>query len=138
MSVADSCDAELYCVSHEGSVVRDLRYRLATACIIAGGMAVVVASCASTDPNALGTLPIIETVPRSIPPELQTTTTAAVEIEYTVKRFDTLFEIARAFGVTMDALASYNNIKKGEYDTIQAGQVLKVPNPKNPSGTFAP
>lgn len=100
--------------------------------------AVGLVACASTDPNAIGTLPILQTVPRSIPVELQTTTTAAVEIEYTVKRFDTLFEIAKAFGVTMDDLAAYNGIKKGEYDTIQSGQVLKVPNPKNPSGTFAP
>ena len=69
---------------------------------------------------------------------MQTTTTAAVEVEYTVQRFDTLFEIAKAFGVTMDDLAAYNNIAEGEYDSIQAGQVLTVPNPKNPTGTFAP
>ena len=97
-----------------------------------------LAACASSDPNAIGTLPILQTVPRSVPIEMQTTTTAAVEIEYTVQRFDTLFEIAKAFGVTMDALASYNNIAEDEYDSIQAGQTLKVPNPKNPTGTFAP
>jgi LysM repeat protein len=97
-----------------------------------------LAACASADPNAIGTLPILQTVPRSVPVEMQTTTTAAVEIEYTVQRFDTLFEIAKAFGVTMDVLAAYNNIAEDEYDSIQAGQTLKVPNPKNPSGTFAP
>ena len=97
-----------------------------------------LAACASSDPNAIGTLPILQTVPRSVPVEMQTTTTAAVEIEYTVQRFDTLFEIAKAFGVTMADLAAYNNIAEDEYDSIQAGQVLKVPNPKNPTGTFAP
>jgi LysM repeat protein len=98
----------------------------------------VVSACASSEPNAIGTLPILNTVPRTVPIEMQTTTTAAVEIDYTVQRFDTLFEIARAFGVTMDDLADYNEIDRDEYDSIQAGQVLKVPNPSNPSGTFAP
>ena len=110
--------------------------------VIIGALAVSgvfgIAACASSDPNAIGTLPILQTVPRSVPVEMQTTSTAAVEIEYTVRRFDTLFEIAKAFGVTMDALAAYNNIAEDEYDSIQAGQVLTVPNPKNPTGTFAP
>lgn len=97
-----------------------------------------LAACAPSEPNAIDTLPILQTVPRSVPIELQTTTTAAVEVEYTIQRFDTLFEIARAFGVNMDDLAAYNNIERDEYDSIQAGQVLKVPNPQNPSGTFAP
>jgi LysM repeat protein len=110
---------------------------------IMGSMAVtlgviVVSACASSEPNAIGTLPILNTVPRTVPIEMQTTTTAAVEVQYTVQRFDTLFEIARAFGVTMDDLAEYNGIGQDEYDSIQAGQVLKVPNPSNPSGTFAP
>jgi hypothetical protein len=38
----------------------------------------------------------------------------------------------------MADLAAYNNIAEDEYDSIQAGQVLTVPNPKNPTGTFAP
>jgi LysM repeat protein len=105
---------------------------------LTGAAAIVVSACASSEPNAIGTLPILNTIPRTVPVELQTTTTAAVEVEYTVQRFDTLFEIARAFGVTMDDLAKYNNIGQDEYDSIQAGQVLKVPNPSNPSGTFAP
>ncbi len=100
-----------------------------------GGLA--VSACASSEPNAIGTLPILNTVPRTVPIEMQTTT-AAVEVEYTVQRFDTLFEIAKAFDVTMDELAAYNNIAEDEYDSIQAGQVLKVPNPGNPTGTFAP
>lgn len=95
-------------------------------------------ACASADPNAIGTLPILQTVPRSVPVAMQTTTTDPNAVEYEVKRFDTLFEIARAFGVTMDDLAAYNNIPKDEYNSIQAGQILRVPNPKNPSGTFAP
>jgi LysM repeat protein len=110
--------------------------------VIIGALAVSgvfgLAACASSDPNAIGTLPILQTVPRSVPVDMQTTTTAAVEIEYTVQRFDTLFEIAKAFGVTMADLAAYNNIAEDEYDSIQAGQVLTVPNPKNPTGTFAP
>lgn len=105
---------------------------------VAGLLVIAVSACASSEPNAIGTLPILNTVPRTVPLEMQTTTTAAVEVEYTVQRFDTLFEIARAFGVTMDDLAEYNDIGQDEYDSIQAGQVLKVPNPSNPSGTFAP
>lgn len=112
--------------------------KFAAAMVLAGITGVGVVGCASSEPNAIGTLPILQTVPRSIPIELQTTTTAAVEIEYTVQRFDTLFDIAKAFGVTMKDLASYNGIAEDEYDSIQAGQVLKVPNPKNPTGTFAP
>lgn len=114
--------------------------KASTVGIIAGICVGVVAigACASSDPNAIGTLPVLNTVERTLPPELQTTTTAAVEVEYTVKKYDTLFEIARAFGVGMDELAAYNNIAKDKYDSIQDGQVLKVPNPKNPSGTFAP
>lgn len=113
--------------------------RIVIVCFVAASLTgAVVSACASSEPNAIGTLPILNTVPRTVPIEMQTTTTAAVEVEYTVQRFDTLFEIARAFGVTMDDLATYNNIAEDEYDSIQAGQVLKVPNPKNPSGTFAP
>ncbi len=97
-----------------------------------------LAACAASEPNSIGTLPVLQTVPRTVPFALQTTTTAAVEVEYTVQRFDTLFEIARAFGVNMDDLAAYNSIDRDEYDSIQAGQVLKVPNPSNPTGTFAP
>lgn len=106
-------------------------------CIVTGGLT-VLAACAASEPNAIGTLPVLQTVPRSIAAEFQTTTTAAVEVPYTIQRYDTLFEIARAFGVDMDTLAAYNNIDRDEYDSIQAGQVLKVPNPLNPSGTFAP
>lgn len=106
--------------------------------LVIGTAAVGLSACASSDPNAIGTLPILQTTPRSVPAALQTTTTAAVEIEYTVRRFDTLYEIATAFGVPMDVLASYNNISKDKYDSIQAGRVLKIPNPKNPSGTSAP
>ncbi len=118
--------------------VRTPAQRLAIGCIVASIGAGVMGACASSDTNAIGTLPLLQTIPRTVPLEMQTTTTAAVEIEYTVQRFDTLFEIARAFGVTMDDLASYNNIAEDEYDSIQAGQVLKVPNPANPTGTFAP
>lgn len=118
-------------------VTADLR-KFVAATVLAGIAGIGAVSCASSDPNAISTLPLLQTVPRSIPIELQTTTTAAVEIEYTVQRFDTLFDIAKAFGVTMKDLASYNGIAEDEYDSIQAGQVLKVPNPKNPTGTFAP
>ena len=54
---------------------------------------------------------------------------------YTVKRGDTLFGISNQFGVSVTELANLNN-KKG--DTLQIGEVLKIPNSSgtNPNNMF--
>lgn len=44
---------------------------------------------------------------------------------YTIQQGDTLFSIARAFGVTVDAIVSANNIANP--DVIQAGQTISIP-----------
>ena len=44
---------------------------------------------------------------------------------YTVQQNDTLFEIATAFGTTVDILAALNNI--ADVDSLNAGDVLEIP-----------
>lgn len=93
----------------------------------------VLSSCASDESTADFTLPLLRTVPVATSVVGSTTTLPLFEEMYTIQEGDTLFEIAQAFGVTMDNLISYNAIS--DPDAIKAGQVLKVPAPANPSGT---
>ena len=91
-----------------------------------------VTACAGDDSTADFTLPLLGSgvVQTSI---VGTTTTLPLfEEMYTIQEGDTLFEIAQAFGVTMNDLISYNAI--ADPAAIPAGQVLKVPAPANPSG----
>ena len=50
-----------------------------------------------------------------------------VSVDYTIKRGDTLSEIAQDRGTTVDVLLKMNNIKEEDKDTIFAGEKLKVP-----------
>lgn len=54
---------------------------------------------------------------------------------YTVKRGDTLYGISNQFGVSVDDIKRINGLTN---NTIQVGQVLRIPNNSgtNPSGTF--
>lgn len=54
---------------------------------------------------------------------------------YTVKRGDTLYGISNQFGVSVDDIKRINGLTN---NTIQVGQVLKIPNNSgtNPSGVF--
>ncbi|MGA0878120.1 MAG: LysM peptidoglycan-binding domain-containing protein [Ilumatobacteraceae bacterium] len=92
----------------------------------------VLVSCATDGSNADFTLPVLRSVPDQTSVIGTTTTLPLFEEMYTIQEGDTLFEIAQAFGVTMDDLISYNAIPNP--DAISAGQVLKVPAPANPSG----
>lgn len=54
-----------------------------------------------------------------------TTTTTAATATYTVQQGDTLTEIARQFGTSVDALVQANNIQNP--DVLEVGQVLQIP-----------
>lgn len=51
---------------------------------------------------------------------------------YTVKPGDTGFGIALQFDVTLEALEQANGVKAGGLNSLQAGQVLKLPRPGQP------
>ncbi|MFM7125439.1 MAG: LysM peptidoglycan-binding domain-containing protein [Actinomycetota bacterium] len=93
----------------------------------------ILSSCGGGDSEAGFTLPLLRTVPESTLAVGTTTTLPLFEELYTIQEGDTLSEIAQIFGVLVDDLISYNAI--ADPDAIQAGQVLKVPSPANPSGT---
>jgi LysM repeat protein len=62
----------------------------------------------------------------AVAPEVVITAQAAGnQVTYTVQSGDTLAEIATRFNVTLEALATANNIE--DYDHIEAGQVLVIP-----------
>lgn len=93
----------------------------------------ILSSCGGDDSEAGFTLPLLRTVPESTLPAGTTTTLPLFTEKYTIQEGDTLSEIAQIFGVPVDNLISYNAI--ADPDAIQAGQVLKIPSPANPSGT---
>lgn len=61
------------------------------------------------------------------------TATPAGTITYTVKPKDTLFSIARSFGVTVSAIQEANGLT--DPNAIKAGQVLTIPGGTPPSAT---
>lgn len=93
----------------------------------------MLSSCASDESGADFTLPVLRSVVEQTTVVTTSTTLPLFEEMYTIQEGDTLFEIAQAFGVSMENLISYNAIS--DPDAIRAGQVLKVPAPANPSGT---
>ncbi len=70
--------------------------------------------------------------PPAPPPTTPPTTTAARNIGdplvYTINPGDTLFSIARQFGVSLDDLVELNNIENP--DSIRAGDELFIPPPE--------
>ena len=74
--------------------------------------------------------------PPALPPEPPPTTPAPTQPErelgsqlvYTIQPGDTLFSIARQFGVTLDDLVALNNIE--DPDRINAGDELFIPPPE--------
>lgn len=61
------------------------------------------------------------------------TTGNSTETTYTVSKGDTLYGIANKFGVSVDAIKSLNNLSS---NTLQIGQVLKIPNTSSSKLTY--
>ncbi len=74
-------------------------------------------------PTAGGT--VVEPVKKPGPAEGPVTPTEPTGQTYTVQSGDTLFKIARQFGVTVDALVAANNMPNR--NLIRVGQVLQIP-----------
>lgn len=74
-------------------------------------------------PTSGGT--VVEPVKRPGPVEGPVTRPAPTGETYTVQPGDTLFKIARQFGVTVDALVAANNLPNR--NLIRVGQVLQIP-----------
>lgn len=72
------------------------------------------------------------TAPPDPPPTTPATTQPerelGAQLVYTIQPGDTLFSIARQFGVTLDALVELNNIE--DPDRINAGDQLFIPPPE--------
>ncbi|MBI5929420.1 MAG: LysM peptidoglycan-binding domain-containing protein [Chloroflexi bacterium] len=81
-----------------------------------------------TQPPPTNPTPAPPTNPTPAPPTTGTT--------YTVQRGDTLSAIARRFGVTVQAIASANNIANP--NLIYPGQVLNIPGATTPSNPATP
>jgi LysM repeat protein len=93
----------------------------------------VLFGCSGEDTESGFTLPIIRSATESTvasEPAGSTTTLPIFSELYTIQSGDTLSEIAKIFGVSVDDLISYNAIS--DPDAIEAGQVLKVPAPATP------
>ena len=84
----------------------------------------LLAACTSSSSSASDTLPPIATTTSTttLPP-----TTTTIPLVYVVKKGESLFSIAKQFGIRSGDLAAYNGITNP--DKIQAGQKLKLPQP---------
>lgn len=100
-----------------------MRYyvRVANLCAVLA-MGTAVAACATSSRSANDTLPPIVTTTTSTTVAPTTTTIPPV---YVVQKGDSLFSIAKKFGISFATLAAFNNITNP--DKIQAGQKLKLP-----------
>lgn len=85
------------------------------------GALLVVAACGG-DGDAATTTTSAE---RATSSTASTTTTTAASASYTVQPGDTLAEIARRFGTTVDVLVQANGI--ADPDRIAVGQELQIP-----------
>lgn len=74
-------------------------------------------------------------IPGTQPAGTQAQAAASPAVTYTVKRGDTLFGIARTYGIGVDELRTANNLRS---DTIVPGQDLKIPGKQGSVATAAP
>ena len=82
-----------------------------------------------TKPPASPELPTSPDVPANVDAITRGISQALIptEVDYTIKVGDTLSEIAKDRGTTVEVLMELNNIKEKDKDTIFAGDKLKVP-----------
>lgn len=101
---------------------------------IAGAVAVLaVAAGCGDDSGSSDTLPPMITTTTTTTMLVTTTTMVSY---YEVQSGDILSKIAESFGVTQADLMSVNGID--DPDHIEAGQVLKIPPPKQVADTLPP
>ncbi len=81
------------------------------------------------DPDIVPALPPSDKVDIVLPPDVP-----SERIKYTVKKGDTLWDIALMYGVTHQELAAENNIAPGDEKRLKLGAVLTIP----PGGRFVP
>lgn len=89
------------------------------------GALVLVAACGGGDATSTTTTSTTATTSVDATTTTVGTTTTAASATYTVQPGDTLFDIARRFGSTVDALVEANDIS--DPDLITPGQVLEIP-----------
>ncbi len=97
-----------------------------------GACAVLVAACGSSH-KATASAP-----PATPPTTVAITTTTTPPVTYTVKRGDTLSNIAKHFGGTIEALVAANHLV--DANSLTQGQVLTIPTlpTTTPSSTTIP
>lgn len=110
-----------------------MSYSTRVAAVLALATVGVVAACGSDDGEAADTLPPIQTTTTTttMPP-----TTTTIPTEHVIERGETLFSIAEMYGLSFSELAAYNGISNP--DDIQAGQVLKIPQPGETTTSTVP
>ncbi|MFM7488946.1 MAG: LysM peptidoglycan-binding domain-containing protein [Actinomycetota bacterium] len=85
-----------------------------------------LSACGGDDTAGVDSLPLLTAAPATAAPSAESTTTLpAVQEYYTIQQGDTLFGIAKSFGVTLEDLIAFNGI--ADPDAIEAGQRLKIP-----------
>jgi LysM repeat protein len=110
----------------------------------------LLTSCGDDAEGARTTLGTVQTTSYVVEPPVTTTTTTTLapdvpagqvdpnEQQYTVQAGDSVYKIARMFGLTPDALANYNSWPEGIAHPLFQGDIVKIPpNSQVPSQTPA-
>lgn len=102
--------------------MRDVKFSVLAVAIMTS---VTLVACGGDD-ESVDTLPLMTAAPSVVPTSMGATTTLPTAEEfYTIQQGDTLFGIAKSFGVTLEDLIAFNGIT--DPDAIEAGQRLKIP-----------
>ncbi|MEO6122761.1 MAG: LysM peptidoglycan-binding domain-containing protein [Ilumatobacteraceae bacterium] len=101
-----------------------MKYSARMSMLLAAAAASVMVACGSDGDAARDTLPAIVTTTTTT---TMAPTTTTIPSEYEIKAGDSLSQIAKSFNLSTAALAAFNGIT--DYEHIEIGQVLKIPQP---------